>query len=144
MKKHMNPVKGPGMTAGISGLKKSSPFLIALAVAVTLMMSASVVFTEHGDDYDDSAYMVLGSGVTGSDYKYGEPEEIGELNKYRLAYFLIDGTNDCKVVGWDNGSGYSTPAGHLSIPATISVDGASKDVTFIGDYAFEAKILSPM
>ncbi|MGI6471703.1 MAG: leucine-rich repeat domain-containing protein [Candidatus Methanomethylophilaceae archaeon] len=125
------------MTTRINGLKKSSPFLISLAVAVTLIITASVVFTEQNDNYDHNAYMVLGSGVSGSDYKYGESVDIPDTSdKYRLAYSLVEETDDYEVVGWDNGAEYVAPSGSLVIPATITVDGAEKNVTSLGASAF--------
>lgn len=121
----VNPIRGSGLTTRINGLKKSSPFLISLAVAVTLIITASVVFTEQNDNYDHNAYMVLGSGVSGSDYKYGESVDIPDTSdKYRLAYSLVEETDDYEVVGWDNGAEYVAPSGSLVIPATITVDGA--------------------
>ena len=108
-----------------------------MAVAVTLIITASVVFTESDDNYDDNAYMVFEYGVSGSDYEYGESVNIpGTSQNYRLAYSLIEGTDDYKVVGWDNSTEYVEPAGNLAIPATITVGGAEKNVTFIGAEAF--------
>lgn len=111
-------------------------FMLSLALLVSAVMVSAVFAVQDNNPGNGDTYPVMGDGVTGIDYIYGDNVTV-DGEKYALAYLYDDITDTCEVAGWLADEGYSDPIGHVVIPSTIKDGGNDVDVTSISASAFK-------